>query len=71
MQGLGFRNWIHGGEIEYWGHTGFPGVTLGISPLQQSVVVLLTNRLLTREAPEKTEEIFIEVRDVMRKRYLK
>ncbi len=71
MQGLGFRNWIHGGEIEYWGHTGFPGVTLGISPLHQSVVVLLTNRLLTREAPEKTEEIFIEVRDVMRKRYLK
>jgi CubicO group peptidase (beta-lactamase class C family) len=71
MQGLGFRNWIHGGEIEYWGHTGFPGVTLGLSPHHQSVVVLLTNRLLTREAPEKTEEIFIEVRDVMRKRYLK
>jgi len=71
MQGLGFRNWIHGGEIEYWGHTGFPGVTLGISPLHQSVVVLLTNRLLTREAPEKTEDIFMQVRDVMRKRYLK
>lgn len=71
MQGLGFRNWIHGGEIEYWGHTGFPGVTLGISPLHQSVVVLLTNRLLTRETPEKTEDIFADVRDAMRNRYLK
>jgi CubicO group peptidase (beta-lactamase class C family) len=71
MQGLGFRNWIHGGEIEYWGHTGFPGVTLGLSPHHQSVVVLLTNRLLTRETPEKTEDIFAEVRDAMRNRYLK
>jgi len=71
MQGLGFRNWIHNGDVEYWGHTGFPGVTLGFSPHHQSVVVLLTNRLLTREAPEKTEDIFAQVRDVMRKRYLK
>jgi CubicO group peptidase (beta-lactamase class C family) len=71
MQGLGFRNWIHHGDIEYWGHTGFPGVTLGFSPHQERVVVLLTNRLLTREAPEKTEEIFTEVRNAMRKRYLK
>jgi CubicO group peptidase (beta-lactamase class C family) len=68
MQGLGFRNWIHHGDIEYWGHTGFPGVTLGFSPHQERVVVLLTNRLLTREAPEKTEEIFTEVRNAMRKR---
>jgi len=70
MQGLGFRNWIHHGEVEYWGHTGFPGVTLGVSPLHQKVLVLLTNRLLTHETPEKTEDIFTEVRDVMRKRYL-
>ena len=69
MQGLGFRNWIHDGTIEYWGHTGFPGVTLGISPHQQSVLVLLTNRLLTHGTPEKTEDIFSLVRDVMRKRY--
>jgi CubicO group peptidase (beta-lactamase class C family) len=71
MQGLGFRNWIHHGDIEYWGHTGFPGVTLSFSPHQERVVVLLTNRLLTREAPEITEEIFTEVRNAMRKRYLK
>jgi CubicO group peptidase (beta-lactamase class C family) len=71
MQGLGFRNWIHHGDIEYWGHTGFPGVTLGFSPHQERVIVLLTNRLLTREVPEKTEEIFTDVRNAMRKRYLK
>jgi CubicO group peptidase (beta-lactamase class C family) len=70
MQGLGFRNWIHNGDVEYWGHTGFPGVTLSLSPHHHSVVVLLTNRLLTREVPEKTEDIFAQVRDVMRKRYL-
>jgi CubicO group peptidase (beta-lactamase class C family) len=71
MQGLGFRNWIHNGDVEYWGHTGFPGVTLSLSPHHHSVVVLLTNRLLTREVPEKTEDIFAQVRDVIRKRYLK
>jgi CubicO group peptidase (beta-lactamase class C family) len=71
MQGLGFRNWIHNGDTEYWGHTGFPGVTLGFSPHQERVIVLLTNRLLTREVPEKTEEIFTDVRNAMRKRYLK
>jgi len=71
MQGLGFRNWIHNGEVEYWGHTGFPGITLALSPHRQSVVVLLTNRLLTREEPEKTEDIFTQVRDMMRNRYLK
>jgi CubicO group peptidase (beta-lactamase class C family) len=71
MQGLGFRNWIHNGDVEYWGHTGFPGVTLSLSPPHQSIVVLLTNRLLTREAPQKTEDMFIQVRDAMRNRYLK
>ena len=71
MQGFGFRNWIHENDIEYWGHTGFPGVTLALSPHRQSVVVLLTNRLLTREEPQKTEDIFAEVRNEMRNRYLK
>jgi CubicO group peptidase (beta-lactamase class C family) len=71
MQGLGFRNWIHNGEVEYWGHTGFPGVTLSFSPHQHRVIVLLTNRLLTHDLPEKTEDIFSQTRDVMRKRYLK
>lgn len=71
MQGLGFRNWILNGEVEYWGHTGFPGVTLSLSPHQKSVVVLLTNRLLMREAPERTEDMFMQVREAMRNRYLK
>lgn len=70
MQGIGFRNWVHDDRIEYWGHTGFPGVTLGLSPHRHGVVVLLTNRLLTREAPEKTEDIFTDVRNAMRNRYL-
>jgi len=71
MQGLGFRNWIHNGTIEYWGHTGFPGVTLGISHERGTVALLLTNRLLTREQPEATEAIFSGVRNVIRDRYVK
>ena len=71
MQGLGFRNWHTNDEIEYWGHTGFPGVTLAISPRRDSVVVLLTNRLLTHGEPEKTEDMFSEVRGLMHNRYLK
>ncbi len=71
MQGLGFRNWEHNGQIEYWGHTGFPGVTLAISPQHESVLVLLSNRLLTQEIPEKTEDIFSDIRISMRNRYLK
>jgi CubicO group peptidase (beta-lactamase class C family) len=70
MQGLGFRNWIEAGEIEYWGHTGFPGVTLAVSPHQKSVLVLLSNRLLTQGTPEKTEEIFADIRSMMRNRYI-
>jgi CubicO group peptidase (beta-lactamase class C family) len=62
MQGLGFRNWIEKDEIEYWGHTGFPGVTLAVSPHQKSVLVLLSNRLLTAGTPEKTEDMFAHVR---------
>jgi CubicO group peptidase (beta-lactamase class C family) len=71
MQGLGFRNWIEKDEIEYWGHTGFPGVTLAISPHQKSILVLLSNRLLTQETPEKTEDIFADFRSTMRNRYIK
>jgi CubicO group peptidase (beta-lactamase class C family) len=71
MQGLGFRNWIEEDEIEYWGHTGFPGVTLAVSPHQKSVLVLLSNRLLTQETPEKTEDIFADFRSTMRNRYIK
>ena len=71
MQGIGFRNWIHNGTIEYWGHTGFPGVSLGISLESKKVALLLTNRLLTREQPEATEAIFSSVRNMIRDRYMK
>lgn len=67
MQGLGFRNWVEDGQIAYWGHTGFPGVTLAISPQHENVLVLLSNRLLTMENPEKTEDIFSRVRVDIRK----
>ncbi len=68
MQGLGFRNWIEAGEIEYWGHTGFPGVSLAIQPQTSTVLVLLSNRLLTHDEPEKTEDIFSRVREGVRRR---
>jgi CubicO group peptidase (beta-lactamase class C family) len=69
VQGYGFRTWEHEGEIEYWGHTGFPGTALGIDVKSDSVAVLLTNRLLTREQTLKTEDLFSEVREKMRNRY--
>lgn len=68
MQGLGFRNWIEAGEIEYWGHTGFPGVSFAIQPRTSTVLVLMSNRLLTHDEPEKTEDIFSRVREGVRKR---
>jgi serine-type D-Ala-D-Ala carboxypeptidase len=71
IQGLGFRTWEHEGEIEYWGHTGFPGTVLAIAPSAQRVVVLLTNRLLTNGESAQTENIFLETREAIRKRYRK
>lgn len=70
-QGLGLRTWEHGGEIEYWGHTGFPGTVLAISPKTQTSAVLLTNRLLTHGESEKTENIFLDFREAIRNRYNK
>jgi serine-type D-Ala-D-Ala carboxypeptidase len=67
MQGLGFRNWIEAGEIEYWGHTGFPGVSFAIQPQTRTALVLMSNRLLTQIEPEKTEQIFSRVREGVRK----
>jgi CubicO group peptidase (beta-lactamase class C family) len=69
VQGYGFRTWEHEGEIEYWGHTGFPGTALGIDVKSDSVAVLLTNRLLTREQTPKTEDLFSDVREKIRNRY--
>jgi len=69
IQGLGFRTWEYEGEIEYWGHTGFPGTALGINPKTESVSVLMTNRLLTHEQTPKTEDLFTRVRTMIRTRY--
>ena len=61
MQGLGFRNWCtptSSGEEIFWGHTGFTGVALGISPERQSAALLLTNRLHAQGQPVATEELW-------------
>ena len=61
MQGLGFRNWhtpTSFGEEIFWGHTGFTGVALGISPAHQSAALLLTNRLHAKGEPTPTEELW-------------
>ena len=60
MQGLGFRNWhtpTSFGEEIFWGHTGFTGVALGISPAHQSAALLMTNRLHAQGEPTPTEEL--------------
>jgi len=61
MQGLGFRNWrtpTSAGEEIFWGHTGFTGIALGISPKHQSAALLLTNRLHAKGEPTSTEELW-------------
>jgi CubicO group peptidase (beta-lactamase class C family) len=61
MQGLGFRNWhtpTSFGEEIFWGHTGFTGVALGISPAHQGAALLLTNRLHAKGEPTPTEELW-------------
>jgi len=61
MQGLGFRNWrtpTSAGEEIFWGHTGFTGIALGISPKHQSAALLLTNRLHAKGEPTPTEELW-------------
>ena len=61
MQGLGFRNWrtpTNSGEEIFWGHTGFTGIALGITPAHQSAALLLTNRLHAQGEPVATEELW-------------
>lgn len=61
MQGLGFRNWqspSKSGEVTFWGHTGFTGIALGISPVHQSAALLLTNRLHVQGEPTPTEDLW-------------
>jgi len=61
MQGLGFRNWrvpVASSEVIFWGHTGFTGVALGISPAHKSAALLLTNRLHALGEPAPTETLW-------------
>ena len=61
MQGLGFRNWrtpTNSDEEIFWGHTGFTGIALGITPAHQSAALLLTNRLHAQGEPVATEELW-------------
>lgn len=58
---LGFRSWVdtHGScSARFYGHTGFTGVMLAISPLHKAVFVGLSNRLHTDVEITPTEEIF-------------
>jgi len=58
---LGFRSWVdtHGSCSErFYGHTGFTGVMLAISPLNKAIFVGLSNRLHTDGEIIPTEDIF-------------
>ena len=58
---LGFRSWVdtHGScSTRFYGHTGFTGVMLALSPLHNAVFVGLSNRLHTDVEIISTEDIF-------------
>ena len=58
---LGFRSWAntHGScSARFYGHTGFTGVMLALSPLHNAVFVGLSNRLHTDGELIPTEDIF-------------
>jgi CubicO group peptidase (beta-lactamase class C family) len=61
-QALGFRRWrsaVAGCEVDVFGHTGFPGVAVGIVPAHSAVVVLGTNRLHVDGPPRDTEPMWL------------
>ena len=61
-QGLGFRRWrsaVEGCAVDVFGHTGFPGVAVGIVPAHSAVVVLGTNRLHVDGPPRDTESMWL------------
>jgi CubicO group peptidase (beta-lactamase class C family) len=57
-QGLGLRRWRLDGGDEAWGHTGFPGVAVGILPAFGASVALVTNRLHVHGTPSATEPMW-------------
>lgn len=61
-QALGFRRWrssVDGCTVDVLGHTGFPGVAVGVVPAHAATVVLATNRLHVDGAPRGTEEMWL------------
>ena len=61
-QALGFRRWrsaVDGCVVDVFGHTGFPGIAIGIVPLHAATVVLATNRLHVDGPPRATEEMWL------------
>ena len=61
-QALGFRRWrssVDGCTVDVLGHTGFPGMAIGIVPAHVATVVLATNRLHVDGAPRGTEEMWL------------
>ena len=60
-QALGFRRWrseVDGCAVDVFGHTGFPGLAVGIVPAHTATVVLGTNRLHVDGAPRDTEPMW-------------
>lgn len=59
---LGFKSWvdIHGScTARFYGHTGFTGVALLVSPAHESAMTMLTNRLHTDMEIVPTEELLM------------
>ncbi|WP_188939711.1 serine hydrolase domain-containing protein [Nakamurella endophytica] len=57
-QALGLRVWPGGPAGPVLGHTGFPGVAVGVVPRLHRTVVLVTNRLHGRPTPVPTEQLW-------------
>lgn len=61
-QALGFRRWrssLGNCTVDVFGHTGFPGMAIGVIPSHAATVVLSTNRLHVEGAPRATEEMWL------------
>ena len=59
---LGFKSWVdtYGScTVRFYGHTGFTGVALLVSPVHESAMTMLTSRLHTDMEIMPTEELLI------------
>ena len=58
----GFRRWrssVDDCTVDVLGHTGFPGMAIGVVPAHTATVVLATNRLHVDGTPRGTEEMWL------------